>query len=167
METINVIITIVTLLIMCLISIEDFFRKEVSILWLSCFLILIIFYFLFFNSWFYINFTINISILFFLHITMKTYSMFKNGKNEKIINRTIGLGDIIIASIFALVFTPINFLIFLNISFIIGILYYLIFKKKSNKIPLAGIFSGVYFLLILISIFNKVFTIVFLDDIFN
>ncbi len=60
------------------------------------------------------------------------------------INSSIGLGDLLMLPFLILYFAPYGFVLFLIISFLVSILYWMVLKTLSGKevlIPLAGIQS--------------------------
>lgn len=93
---------------------------------------------------FFQNALINISYLVFLFLFLKLYFFLK--KSPGIVDSKLGLGDILFFLSLIFIFEPISFYIFLSISFILGLCYfvfYRIFLKKEPSIPLAGIAAGV------------------------
>lgn len=155
------------LVTMGLIVYEDFFHKEISVIWIASFSFIIIINSILYNKWNLTNTLINLGILLLMFITIKIVTYIKNRERSKIVNNSIGLGDIILMICFTLVFSPINYILFLDISLILGVLYYLIVKGNSLKIPLAGIFAAVYIILVVFSIGDKQNAIIFQNDLFD
>jgi len=149
------------------IAFEDYFHKEISILWLIVFFALITAFSTIYQKWNINNLLLNLGVLIFMFLILKAIMVFRRRKSQKLINQEIGLGDIIILLVFSLVFSPLNFIVFLDVTLIIGLIYYLIKRKETKKIPLAGIFALAYNTLIIVSIFKENYSIVFQDDLLN
>lgn len=161
------IIIITTIALMLILAFEDFRSREVSVIWIGAFYLLILFEIVTSKIWNFENTLINIAIFFCLGFTVFIYSLIRWGARKKIINRTIGLGDLLLTLGFIFIFSPINFLLFLNSSFIIGLVFYFMSKKRIVKIPLAGINAAIYSVLLISSIANIDYSILFQLDILN
>jgi hypothetical protein len=80
-------------------------------------------------------------LLMILHIYVKI----KYG-DKKIIDKYIGLGDVLIFIVFALSYNPNNYILFICSGCFIGIVYWLfqllVYRKQNIRIPLAGILAA-------------------------
>ena len=100
----------------------------------------------------------NLGII-FLQMTIVFTYFFLRGKSFKgILNQYLGIGDIIFLIILCFIFSPVNYIVFCTISFIIVLLFSIILlnvlPKKDNRIPLAGGVSCVLFVVYILSLFN-------------
>ncbi len=90
---------------------------------------------------FLLNGVLNILFLFFLFLTIKLY--FKLRKEDDIINKQIGAGDLYYFVCLIFAFTPVSFMFYLTFTFIISLIWFLISRltKTANRdlVPLAGI----------------------------
>ncbi len=152
---------------MLIIAYEDFRNREISVIWIAMFYVIVMIEVIHSNNWSLENIIINIAVFIFLGLGVAVYSMVKWGTKKQIINKTIGLGDILLAPSFIVIFSPANFLIFLNTSFLLGIIFYILRKKRTPKIPLAGIFATVYSILLITSIAHVDNSIFFQDEVLN
>ena len=102
-------------------------------------------------------FIFNLSFIIVQLILLTFYFSVKHKKLINIINKILGLGDILFLVALAAYFSPINFILFLISSLTIVLITYglgLIFNKIQNKqIPLAGAIAIIMFLLVLIDCF--------------
>ena len=96
-------------------------------------------------------FIVNIIFLCILFAVLKLQLHLRKGKNEKMLNRYIGIGDVIILLIFCYAFNLHNLIVFIITSCTISLLYYyfrvIILKKRTVRIPLAGIMALNYIIL--------------------
>lgn len=90
---------------------------------------------------FLLNGVLNILFLLFLFLAIKLY--FKLRKENDIINKQIGAGDLYYFACLIFAFTPVSFMFYLTFTFVISLIWFLIsrLKKTANRelIPLAGI----------------------------
>ena len=133
---------------------QDFRKYEVS-LWLypAGFIILSIF------SIFHLGFSnyilrllINCFFVFLLLGTVWFYFWTKNRKKLKFTDNYIGWGDILFFILVAPALSIMQYVLFLIVSFVIGLMYsliYYIIKKSLQKIPLAGIMAFLFLALII------------------
>ena len=142
MMTAAIIILIVLMGILCW---EDFTSRFISVRWIVISYLSIILSMFIFDTIEIQSILINISIISVLFLSVLLFS-------KKSLSKSIGLGDLVLIGCFTLIFSPFNFLLFLNTSFILGLLYYIIPSTNSKTIPLAGIFSALYVSIIVINI---------------
>ncbi|MEQ9064067.1 MAG: hypothetical protein RIE58_07810 [Vicingaceae bacterium] len=85
-------------------------------------------------------FVINCLICLALFAVLKLHFSIKEGKRSKVIDRLLGLGDVLMILTFGLVFHPVNFIYFLFGSFLLTLVVhslYVLFKSNSSRfIPL-------------------------------
>lgn len=155
-------ISIALLILFSFIIYEDF--KYHAITW---FIVPLIFILVFFNGIIQINFKIlmgyfliNSGIIILQLLGLIIYFYFKEKRITGIINKQLGLGDILILFAMALFFAPVNFVLFILISLIltllVSIIKFSVFPKRNRQIPLAG-YWGIYMnLLILAQLFNPI-----------
>ncbi len=95
------------------------------------------------------NLLINESILFFEIIVLTIYFSIKNKQFINICQSYLGLGDILFFAVTAPFFFPIHFLVFqisgLLFCLLVSSIVWLIKKDWTFTIPLAGIFSILFF----------------------
>jgi len=88
---------------------------------------------------------INLGILAIIFAGLTLYFSLKEGKLVYIINKYIGVGDLLLFVILAILFSPANFILFYTISLLLTVLgsaAFILFKKDNKaEIPLAGAFS--------------------------
>ena len=94
-----------------------------------------------------------------LQLTIVFAYFFLRGKSFMgILNQYLGIGDIIFLFILCFVFSPVNYIVFCTISFIIVLLFSVILlnvlPKKDNRIPLAGGVSCLLLVVYIFSLFN-------------
>lgn len=90
-----------------------------------------------------INLTITILILGFLSMYYKV----KLGIKTRIINRFLGLGDILLLLLLTPFFSPVNFIIYINSACILALVFELFINKENNTIPLVSYLTLSYLLL--------------------
>ena len=88
---------------------------------------------------------VNLSLVALIFIGLTIYFSVKEKALTNIINKYIGIADLLLLMVIALLFSPVNFIMYYVISLVIitaGSAVYLISKKNVNaEIPLAGAFS--------------------------
>lgn len=88
-----------------------------------------------------------INALFFslVFAVLKVQLYIKKGKNERIVNRYVGLGDVFLFLTFCFAFNLYSLIVFIITSCFFSIIYSYfrsgIFRKKTIRIPLAGIMA--------------------------
>lgn len=94
---------------------------------------------------------INLLILAIIVLCLFLYQWIKSGKISNIINKSLGLGDLFLFIAFCLAFSPVNFVGFLLIGFILSLSIHLVLNAlinlKDTRVPLAAYLS-VSFLLV-------------------
>lgn len=87
---------------------------------------------------------LNLFFCAFLIIILKSYIHIRKGRDEDLINKYIGSGDIIMLVMLCFLFSPSTYVSFLLISCIAGILYWVLKRSRGKPevpIPLAGIMT--------------------------
>jgi hypothetical protein len=101
---------------------------------------------------YFLIFLLNLSIVLVMFSGVVLYYFIKNKKLINIIDTNIGIGDLLFLVVLCGAFSLFNFIIFMLLSLIATICAYLtvnVFRKqKSKQIPLAGILSLFYVLLL-------------------
>ena len=151
-----------------IISYQDFTSRSVSSILFPVILILGIFWSLSGQTtivtiaW---NTLINSLFLFSQFLLLKFYFHFRND-GKKLINKKIGLGDILFIVACTVYFSPLFFILFYCLSLIASLLFYilwqLLFKRRQSQpnIPLAGIQAIFLFCFILLNHYSSFATIV-------
>lgn len=148
------------ILLLLIISYQDFNARAIS-WWTIPLLLGIVLYIRFYNfyseTWWQES-AFNFSFLLIQFILITLYFSIKKKTFTNIIDRHLGLGDILFLIPLALLFSPLSFLLFyiLSILFVLlGFLFYKsIFRSETETIPLAG---GQALFLIALLISSKVF----------
>lgn len=161
-------IFIVAIFLFSLVVFEDFRSKSLP-LWLLVLIIIGVLYYTIsaigFNM-FIINFGLNMLLLLLQLVAVFFYFSLKHKKFVNVIDTYIGLGDILFFISCAVVFAPINFLIFQITSLLIAAaffgLYFLILKPSIRFIPLAGVQALLLIFIIIAKQFGLPFN--FFDD---
>lgn len=90
-------------------------------------------------------FIINTSFILLQMIVLTIFYTIKKRKLTNIINKYIGLGDILFFLVLCVGFSPVNFIIFIVSGLILTIICFSIYgiasKKKEYRIPLAGMLA--------------------------
>jgi hypothetical protein len=101
-------------------------------------------------------FSLNIGIVFLQLVGVSFYFSIKQKHWASVINKQLGIGDILILLAFCLSFSTVNFVFYLLISFILILLIFWIqvtfFSKENKYIPLAGYLGITYNLLLLLGL---------------
>lgn len=88
--------------------------------------------------------SINILYLLTVFLLLYIYVKLRKGKKEQLINRYIGLGDLLILIAPALLYGFLDFVMLILVACFIALLYWFInvalLKKRIIRIPFAGIF---------------------------
>lgn len=91
------------------------------------------------------NFIFNLSFIAFQLGVLTIYISVKNRALTNILDKYIGIGDILFFLVVCLAFSPLNFIIFFTgsilFTLIAFIIYNIVFKKPVKDIPLAGAMS--------------------------
>lgn len=114
----------------------------------------------------YYKITITNCILLLLYISiLRFYIVIKKGYSEKFLNKYIGTGDIITLTVFSFVYSTFNYIVFILLSCIVGLIFAIVSQKSKNKkpvyIPLAGILTISH---LTIMLYSKVLNINSLRD---
>jgi prepilin signal peptidase PulO-like enzyme (type II secretory pathway) len=73
-----------------------------------------------------------------LFCVLQLYFYIKHKKFERIIDKSVGLGDVLLFIVIGCCLEPPVMIYFFTLSFIAGVLFYL-FRKNTKTVPLAGI----------------------------
>ena len=148
--------------ILLLICIQDFKEREIS--WWTIPVLLICSFFLESRS---LNelFTDTIVNLIFIIINLlviTVYYSIKQGHFVNIINKQLGLGDVLFFVVCCFIFSIPNFILYFLLSMVSSIFLGVLIQKifKSAYVPLAGIMASI---LVLLSLSAKLFSINFIQ----
>jgi hypothetical protein len=139
-------------MMMCIASIFYFDMKQRAVYW-WLFLFLFIFscvlrYQTSLLSTLLFDFGINSILLLFKLFVLQVYFSIRYKSNTFIINKAIGLGDILLFLSPAVFFTPFNFVLFLVISFAVSLITHFLLlhisRDYKKTVPLAGFVSVVF-----------------------
>lgn len=93
------------------------------------------------DNFFWLHFLINVSFMAILFVTLHIYFWFRKGE-KTLINRFIGMGDILVLMAFGLGYSLYNFTIFIIAGCVLTLLYWsiqkIVFYKEIARLPLAG-----------------------------
>lgn len=127
------------------------------------FLYFLVLIFGFINQLFYSRFEviitesfINLLLISFILITAKLFSVFFLKK--KLINESLGIGDVFMFITLCFAFPVVSFLIFFVCSLLFSLFIHLVSHKKRETIPLAG-FMSLFFILVYFTIFISEYNI--------
>lgn len=93
---------------------------------------------------------LNILLMLFVLLLATLYFWIKKGKLVNPINQAIGSGDLLIFLLISFHFSPVNFVLFILLASFAAMAYKLIFLKGKDHVPLAGIYSGLLALCLLL-----------------
>lgn len=118
------------------------------------------------SSYFLTNTLINLSIILIEFLLITLYFSLKAHSFVIIINKQIGLGDVLFYIPLGMMFTPVNFIVFNICSTLLTLIGFLVFKgffnSEKSKIPLVGALSIALGLCIVFKLFSD--TDIFYDD---
>lgn len=98
--------------------------------------------------------SINLVVVVILFTVVFTYVSIKQKTLTNIFKSYIGMADLLILLIFSLSFSPINFVAFMLVGFVLSIFVFGllgIIKKNHKRIPLAGVLALEYVALFILS----------------
>jgi len=106
----------------------------------------------------------NIGITTIMLAAVSVYFKLKYRQGLNLINKQLGFGDILILYILCLGFSPLNFVAFLLMAFLLTLIIHItgsiITRRKSRTIPLAGYLSVFYLSISLIAWFINGFDLI-------
>jgi len=143
------------LVILILISWQDFRYRAISWIFIPVLAALFILYALLSLDYtsVFTNFLSNAGFLCIQYLILTIYFSLKYKKITNIINKSIGIGDILFFIVLCFYFSPINFIIFSTISLLLITLFFgvwqLVRKSRNMQIPLAGALSIFLFVMII------------------
>lgn len=151
---------IISLLLLFVIIIQDFRQRKIS--WIPLPLLFIAFTTKAILSEGFTEaillFLKNFGFIFIQFLALVTFYFLKERKFTNIVNRQIGLGDVLFFIVICSAFSLLNFLFFYLSGLlltIIGYLFYRIFSKKAGaEVPLAGCLSFILMLFIFLQYLN-------------
>lgn len=155
---------IIILLILIVIIYQDFRYLEVSWILFPVMLISSVWFILYEINLktLFLNTGINLCFLCLLLGFVTAYIFIKEKKITKL-PEYLGMGDIIFLVIVSILLSPVNYIIFNIFSYLLILLTYSLlgsFRKKSVRIPLAGLQAAFLFILILLSTFISDFSLI-------
>src|ERR1035437_4299343 len=131
---------------------QDFRYRAVSVYWLCGALALAIIYSFWLNGWVttFINGGINVALIGVQIAGVFLYFSLKLKKFTNIINQQLGSGDLLFYGVVAFSFSPVNFILFSLVTYIIILVVFLVLKTFGYRknIPLAGCLA--FFMLIVV-----------------
>ncbi len=93
------------------------------------------------DNFFWLHFLINVSFMATLFVMLHVYFWFRKGE-KTLINKFIGMGDILVLIAFGLGYSLYNFTLFIIAGCVLTLLYWVIqkivFYKEIARLPLAG-----------------------------
>lgn len=99
---------------------------------------------------------LNLLFLALQFILLKGYYLARHRKNQLIIDKKIGLGDILFLSAAAFFFSPLNFIFFYVLSLVLSLLFWslrnLVRRSADASIPLAGYQASFLLLAVVFSV---------------
>lgn len=108
-------------------------------------------------------FGINSGFIFLQVCSVALYFLIKRRTIKNIIDKEIGLGDILFFIVLTVAFSPVNFIAFYVVTLILTLAAYLLIKffnaSTKREIPLAGIMSLAMAFLIITSFFSDSFNL--------
>lgn len=87
----------------------------------------------------------------FCYLVLHLFYFFKTKRFQKIIDKKIGWGDILLFLIIGSCINPVELIYFFTASFIIALLFQVLFQRKNREIALAGILAICYILFTLLN----------------
>jgi hypothetical protein len=152
------IFSVLLITIFLILFIQDFRHRHVSGYLILCLILLFGGFSFYMGSDFgsYLNLLcINFSLLLFVTSMVLFYFCVLRRYSIKEITRLIGKGDVLFIFTLLFIFSPVNFILFNIISYIVSLLYFtairLIKKEKEIQIPLAGIMSVLLIPIVILS----------------
>lgn len=99
-------------------------------------------------------FLLNLGFMILQLLGVFIYFFLKSKKITVVVNRQLGLGDIILILILCFSFSPLNYILFIMISLVLTLclhsIFFLLRKGAHTTIPLAGYISFFYVCLIIV-----------------
>jgi Flp pilus assembly protein protease CpaA len=160
---------VISMIILCVLGYQDFKKRQVSLLLLAA--LFLLFFIIAYQTEgslkvVFKNFLINAGFILAQILFVKIYFSIKNKRNETLLDRYIGKGDVFFFIISCLAFSVTWFIPFYIGSLIIALIITIIFngitKARKVQIPLAGIMSIIMVLSITIKLAHNSFS--FYDD---
>jgi hypothetical protein len=94
-----------------------------------------------------------IGYLLLLYVSLLLYFYLKNKKFEKLIDTQLGLGDVLVMLAIGLSLEPVAMIYFFSLALIISLLLSVLFFRKKQNIPLAGLVILNYLAFLFIKLF--------------
>lgn len=109
---------------------------------------------------FWDNFLLNVGFLFLLMCSLKLYVMFRNGYKERLLDRYIGKGDLLILLLFCVSYNLYNYLCVILLGCMLAIGFFLSKRLLSGivivRIPFAAFLSIVHMIVISYCLRNSI-----------
>ena len=110
-------------------------------------------------AFFFSNIVINAIFLAFLFLILYCYFFLKYRSRKKFVDRYMGLGDVVILTIFSSAYNLHNYTLFLICGCVLSLIYYIlrktISKKATIRIPFAGCLAINHLIFVIISYFTS------------
>ncbi len=100
------------------------------------------------------NFWINILIVSIMLSSVLLYFQIKGVKIIDFFKNKLGIGDVVLFPIPALIFSPVNYVLYLTLGMFLTLILSMVLNNKNKSIPLAGYLS---IILVVIHVSNKLF----------
>jgi hypothetical protein len=146
--------TVIILLLVVLIY-QDFTQRAVN--WLLLFFLILcqfgLTYLMVGIEDLFFNIGINAMLLIFQMLLLTIYFSLRSRHLTNIINKFIGIGDILFFVFLSMAFSPFNFILFFILSLLLILIVYVVVMKgriKQYKIPLLGNMSIIYLIMLAI-----------------
>ena len=145
--------------ILCFIVFQDFKFKAVS--WILFPLLAIISFIISIQQLpvrtVLLNSLLNVAFFSTQLVLISIYFSIKKWKISWILNRYLGLGDVLFLFAIIFLFHPVNYILFLvsgfAFSLFLSVIYFVLYKPQEKHIPLAGIMSIILAILVILRIF--------------
>jgi len=98
------------------------------------------------------NVLLNNGILLMQLLLVYLFYYVKSGMHTKIINKKLGLGDVLMLAALSFSFSPVNYIVFVFLSLVASLLITMV-KRNKQTIPLAGYLGLFYFIFLMINHF--------------
>ena len=142
---------------LCLIAFQDFRHRAISWFLIPILFVGFVFVALQTSAWedYWKELVFNLCVIIIQLVLLTMYMSVKNKKFVNIVNSSLGIGDILFFVVLAVVFSPVNFIVFYIASTILTLVGYglfIIIKKEKTEIPLAGAMASMLLLLMVLNV---------------
>lgn len=93
------------------------------------------------------NLYYNLGLIGLLFLVVKLFLSVRSGRPEQVIDRSLGSGDLLLMVVLTPAFSPLNFTVFLTLSFLVALLFaglvraFTFPERVPRSVPLAGIMA--------------------------